>query len=76
MEEKDIYKELSAKMTKVFGTALLKEGSMSRSEIIRMVSNLIDSQGVENVQELQLEGIKEIMLGMHDPSFHMTTLGL
>lgn len=72
MEEKDIYKELSDKMIKVFGWDMLAKGSMSRSEIIMMVESLVESQGLENVTELQLEGIKEIMDGEHDITFHRT----
>lgn len=63
MEEKDIYKELTAKMVKVFGWEMLAKGSMSRSEIIMMVESLVNSQGLENVTEQHLVGIRDIMDG-------------
>ena len=63
MEEKDIYKELTAKMVKVFGMGMLREGSMSRAEIIMMVESLVISQGLENVTEQHLVGIRDIMDG-------------
>lgn len=63
MEEKDIYKELTAKMVKVFGWEMLAKGSMSRSEIIMMVGELVRSQGLENVTEQHLVGIRDIMDG-------------
>ena len=63
MEEKDIYKELTAKMVKVFGWEMLAKGSMSRSEIIMMVESLVISQGLENVTEQHLVGIRDIMDG-------------
>jgi len=37
-----------------------------------MVENLVKSQGLENVTEDHLQGIKEIMDGEHDIAFHMT----
>ncbi len=72
MEEKDIYRELSGKLIKVFGRETLLEESLTQSEIMMMVENLVKSQGLENVTEDHLQGIKEIMDGEHDIAFHMT----
>lgn len=74
MAEKDTYRELSAKMFRVFGAEALEEGSHSLSEITAMVSRLVDRKGPENVTELQLEGIREILDGEHDPTIHVSSL--
>lgn len=63
MEEKDIYKDLSAKMVKVFGRETLLEESLTQSEIMMMVESLVESQGLENVTEQHLVGIRDIMDG-------------
>ncbi len=72
MAEKDIYRDLSERMFRVFGAEALEEGSHSLSEITAMVSSLVDQIGPENVTELNLVGIREILDGEHDPTFHIS----
>ena len=74
MEDKDIYRGLSEMSYRVFGEEALRKGTSSRSMITAMVSRLIDEVGPENVTELQLEGIREILDGEHDPTTHVSSL--
>jgi hypothetical protein len=39
-----------------------------------MVEKLADQIEPENVTELQLEGIREILDGEHDPTIHISSL--
>lgn len=74
MAEKDTYRGLAEMSYRVFGEEALRKGTSSRSMITAMVSRLVDQIGPENVTELQLEGIREILDGEHDPIIHVSSL--
>jgi hypothetical protein len=72
--EKDIYKDLYLRMESTFGRERLLPESDEHNLIFSMVEKLADQIGPENVTELQLEGIREILDGEHDPTIHVSSL--
>ena len=72
MAEKDIYRELYLRMEAVFGRERLLPESNEHNLIFSMVERVADSQGPENVTELQLEGIRKIIDGEVEVTHHVS----
>lgn len=73
MEEKVSYKELLEKLETVFGKEFLTKKSRKYIQMTWVLDQKLKHRKPDEITLEEVQGMKELLDGDHDPTFHMSS---